>query len=185
MTLHSKALRDKSANTSGARPGRRRWPTAALGVPATLCLVTVAACGGASTPRPAVRHGDVVAHLSIPYAPRPGTGKTQVIPVTVTVGERFSIKVDTSDGPYDWSQTGTGPDPSLVRLVGNFNDGSCAPELVGCRVPYFHTLVARGKGTTMMSWAFHAFRCSVQPKAAGMRAYCAALPVVTFDIRIT
>jgi hypothetical protein len=118
----------------------------------------------------------VVAHLAIPFRPAVAAGKADVIPIAVTAGQRFSIKVDTSDGPYAWSQAGTAPDPRTVTLAGNFNAGSCAPDLVGCRVPYFHTLITRGRGTTTMSWKYHDYRCAHAPKAAAAGSRSCIVP---------
>ena len=142
----------------------------------------VAACAGPRTP--AHDHGSVAGHLSIPFVPAATAGKAEVVPVTVRVGERFSIKVDTSDGPFWWTQTGAPPDPRLVRLAGNFNDGSCSPGLVGCRVPYFHTLVARARGTTAMSWRYHAPGCAAAASASPPSRSCPAVTVVTFTITV-
>ncbi len=117
-------------------------------------LLGVTACGG-SSPSVNTDHGQVVAELPIPLdAPA-----TPAVKVAVSVGQRFSVKVDTSDGPYEWSEVGPSPDRHLVKLAGNFNDGHCDPKAVGCRVPYFHTLQAKASGTTTMTWHFRDFNC--------------------------
>ncbi len=162
---------------------RHRRP-AMPGLLAMLAIsLLLAACGGPASP--AHDHGRVAGHLAIPFVPAATPGKAEIIPIAVTVGERFSIKVDTSDGPYWWTQSGAAPDPRLVQLAGNFNDGSCGPGLVGCRVPYFHTLIARARGTTAMSWRYHAPGCVTAPATAtppGMA--CPAVTLVTFTITI-
>ena len=143
----------------------------------------VAACTGPAGP--GHDHGRVAGHLSIPFVPATTSGTAEIVPIAVTVGERFSIKVDTSDGPYWWTEAGTAPDPRLLRLAGNFNDGSCSPGLVGCRVPYFHTLVARARGTTTMSWRYHAPGCVPAPATATPPGLaCPAMTLVTFTITI-
>ncbi len=174
--------------SAAGRPGRsarRLVSVAALAVAAVVSLVTAVACAGPAAPQPRHDQGLVVAHLSIPFRPAAAAGKAEVIQIAVTVGQRFSIKVDTSDRPYYWSQAGTGPDPRLVRLAGNFDEGRCAPGLVGCRVPYFHTLVARGRGTTMVSWKYHDLRCEATPKSASPASgSCPSVTLVTFDIMV-
>jgi hypothetical protein len=157
---------------------------ALTGLLATLAVsLLITACG--SPAGPAHDHGRVAGHLTIPFVPAATTGKAEIIPISVTVGERFSIKVDTSDGPYWWTQSGTAPDPRLVRLAGNFNDGSCSPGLVGCRVPFFHTLFARARGTTAMSWRYHSPGCAATTGTATPpgRA-CPPVTLVTFTITI-
>jgi hypothetical protein len=182
---------------ASARPAwrsRRLVNAAALTAAAVSGLLAVAACGGPATP--SHDHGRVVAHLAIPFQPPVATGNPDIIRVTVTVGQRFSIKVDTSDGPFDWSQL-TRPDPRIAWLAGNFGDGSCAAGLVGCRVPYFHTLIARGRGTTAMSWKYHDLRCeaaqataspgpSASPGASARPGIgpCPSVTRVTFDITV-
>jgi hypothetical protein len=156
------------------------------------CLFSAAACGTTSAPAasrsaPAATHdhGRVVADLPIAFAPRPVFLETEIIRVTVNVGQRFSIKVGTSDGPVYWDQVGSPPDPRLVKVLGNFNDGHCPPDLVGCRVPYFHTLLALAAGTTTMTWRYHNLACQVhQMSASKVVARCARLRTVIFDIVI-
>ena len=121
---------------------------------AGICVLAVTACSGSSH-RASHDHGLVVAELPIPLA----SPAAPVVKVAVTVGQRFSVKVDTSDGPYEWSQVGQAPDQKLVKVAGNFNDGHCDPKAVGCRVPYFHTLQAKARGTTTMTWHFKDFNC--------------------------
>jgi len=57
-------------------------------------------------------------------------------------------------------------------------------DMVGCRVPYFHTLLARGQSTTTMSRWYHDYACT-GPRAVRMRADCPAVTMVTFDIMVT
>jgi hypothetical protein len=162
-------------------PWYRRPAVAGLLAVLAVSLLT-ASCAGPA----AHDHGRVAGHLSIPFVPAATAGKAEIIPVAVTVGERFSIKVDTSDGPYWWTQAGAAPDPRLVRLAGNFSDGSCSPGLVGCRVPYFHTLIARARGTTAMSWRYHAPGCVTAPVTATPPGIaCPAVTLVTFTITIS
>jgi len=154
--------------------------TAARTGAAIACTVMAAACGGG---QPAHDHGRVVAHLTIPFAPAIAPGKPDVIRVAVARGTRFSVLVDTSDGPIDWSQTGV-PSPRLLRLAGNFDDGSCAAGLVGCRVPYFHTLIAQARGATTMSWKYNDLRCEASPAPVTGTRPCPKLTTVTFDITV-
>jgi hypothetical protein len=148
---------------------------------AFLSLIAAAACAG---PAAARDHGRVVAHLAIPYRPAAVTGKTEVIRVAVRSGQRFSIRIDTSDGPFYWNQTGR-PDSRVVRLAGDFNEGSCASGMVGCRVPYFHTLVARARGTATMSWRYHDLRCqALRKRMTQATRSCPSVTVVTFDITV-
>jgi len=121
---------------------------------AGVCLLGVTACSGSS--HGAGRdHGRVVATLPIPL----GSHATPIVKVAVGVGQRFSVEVATSDGPYEWSEIGQAPDPQLVKLAGNFNDGHCDPKAIGCRMPYFHTLQAKAPGTTTMTWRLRDFNC--------------------------
>ncbi|HEY6276402.1 MAG TPA: hypothetical protein VIX86_08715 [Streptosporangiaceae bacterium] len=144
----------------------------------------MAACSGPHAP--SHNHGVMAGHLTIPFEPAATAGKAEIIPIAVTVGQRFSIKVDTSDGPYWWAPVGPAPDPRLVRLVGNFNDGSCSPSLVGCRVPYFHTLSAHARGTTAMSWQYHDPGCVRAPGTASPPSrLCPPVAIVTFTITIS
>ncbi len=153
---------------------------AALGA----CLFSAAACGSPRAPVASRDHGRVVAELPIAFAPRPVFLESEIIRVTVNIGQRFSIKVGTSDGPVYWDQVGT-PDPRLVKVMGDFNDGHCAPNLVGCRVPYFHTLLARAAGTTTMTWRYHNLGCQVhQLEPSGNVPPCLRLRTVIFDITI-
>lgn len=148
------------------------------------CLLAVTACSG-NGKYSAHDHGKVVAHLPIPYTSRLASGKTEVIRLAVAVGERFSVKVDTSDGPLYWRQVGTAPDPLLVKVVGDFNDGHCAADLVGCRVPFFHVLAARARGTTTMSWRYHNLSCAASGKAPGHAGHpCVKTATVTFRIQV-
>jgi hypothetical protein len=121
---------------------------------AAVCALGVTACSG---PSHSVNrnHGLVVAELPIPLA----SPATPVVKVAVTVGQRFSVKVDTSDGPFEWIELAPKPDRQLVKVAGDFDDGHCPREAVGCRVPYFHTLQAKARGTTTMTWRLRDFSC--------------------------
>ncbi len=146
-------------------------------------LILTAGCGGQSAP-PVHDHGAVVARLPIQFAPSGPSRGIQTIRVLVLKGQRFSIKIGTSDGPVFWSQVSPA-DPHLIKVVGDFNDGHCAPGLVGCRVPFFHTLMARGRGTTSMRWRYHGLTCevgAVQPGSA--RPKCAHVATVAIDITV-
>jgi hypothetical protein len=139
-------------------PGRRmisRVITAAL---AGSCVLAVIACSGPAHSA-THDHGLVVAELPIPLSSPP----TPVVKVAVKVGQRFSVKVDTSDGPYEWSEIGPKPDRHLVKVVGDFDDGHCQKRAVGCRVPYFHALKAKARGTTTMTWHLQDFNCQDNP----------------------
>ncbi len=121
-----------------------------------LLLLTLAAC---ANPPVQADHGRVVAHLPIPFTP---AGQPEVIRVTISPGQRFSIKIDTSDGPYAWLQV-SGPDPRLIGFAGDFNDGSCPSGMVGCRVPYFHTMITEHRGATTATWRYRDYACPATP----------------------
>jgi hypothetical protein len=106
-----------------------------------------------------------------------------VVPVTVHPGERFSVLVQTSDGPYAWNQTGR-PDPGLIRLAGDFDRGTCPAMQVGCRVPYYHTLIARAPGVTVMTWNYRDFGCPEHGPAPKDR-HCLTVTHVRFRITVT
>lgn len=146
---------------------------------AAVVPLLAAACSSGHRPRP---HGTVVADLPIPFAPPAASGNREVIAVHVRAGERFSVKVATSDGPYWWAEQAR-PDPRLVKAAGDVNDGHCAPGLVGCQVPYFHVLVARHPGSTTMTWVYHAPDCQRTPPVGGGPA-CPATIKVTVAIAI-
>src|SRR5262249_39702607 len=145
-------------------PARRLSLLAVAAATAGLALAA-AACSAAAPPARPGDHGPGVALLPLPSRLTARAGGRELITVTVSAGQRFSIKIDTSDGPFWWSQSGP-PDPRIVRLAGDFNQGSCAPGLVGCRVPYFHTLLARGTGSTTMTWTYHHPPCQPAANAA-------------------
>jgi hypothetical protein len=163
------------------RPKGRPIRAIATAAVLTAACVLATACG--STPGRAHHPGTVVASLPIPFSP-PVPGQPDVITVTAAAGERFSFHVATSDGPFYWAQA-AGPDPALIRPAGEFNDGHCAKDLVGCRVPFFAAYTARHPGTTTMKWAYHALDCPASaPPAAGGKS-CARVVTVTFDITIS
>jgi hypothetical protein len=137
------------------KSSRRLWVSRIIvATMAAICALSVTGCGG-SAHSASRDHGRVVAELPIPL----DSSLNPVVHIAVTLGQRFSVKVDTSDGPYEWSEIGRSPDRQLVKLAGDFNDGHCDPEAVGCRVPYFHTLQAKARGTTTMTWHFRDFSC--------------------------
>ncbi|MGI9005898.1 MAG: hypothetical protein ACR2FU_06835 [Streptosporangiaceae bacterium] len=129
--------------------------------------------------------GTVVAYLPIPYrvSSEADTGSARTIRVAVRPGQRFAVKVATSDGPFVWRQVGPAPDGRLVRFVGDVNAGHCAKAAVGCRVPYFHVLRARAAGATTMTWLYRELACSpVRKKMTQSTRSCVA--AVTFDITV-
>lgn len=151
----------------------------AAAIALTPLLLALGACSG-SGGAPDHNHGLVVGHLRIPFVPSDARRPRRVVRVAVSVGQRFSVKIDTSDGPYSWSQIGPLPDKHLIRLAGDFGQGSCAPNLAGCRVPYFHTLIPRAKGDTTMTWRYNG-TCPVQPNAGPP---CTRVGTVIFIITI-
>jgi len=147
---------------------------------AALALLT-AGCSGARAA--SHDHGTVVGQLDIPFVPAHVRGRAEVVPVTVHPGERFSVLVQTSDGPYAWNQTGR-PDPGLVRPAGDFSRGTCPSMQVGCRVPYYHTLVAKAPGVTVMTWNYRDFGCPEHGPAPKGR-HCLKVTQVKFRITVT
>ena len=147
---------------------------------AALALLTAGCSGGSAASHD---HGTVVGHLNIPFVPAHVRGQAEVVPVTVHQGERFSVLVQTSDGPYAWSQTGR-PDPGLVRPAGDFSRGTCPSMQVGCRVPYYHTLVAMAPGVTVMTWNYRDFGCPQHGPAPKGR-HCLTVTHVRFRITVT
>ena len=148
------------------------------------CLLSAAGCGRPAAPA-SPEHGRVVADLPISFPPLPVYLMTETIQVNVGAGQRFSIKVGTSDGPVYWSQFGSPPDPRLIKVVGDFNDGRCPADQVGCRVPYFHTLLARGRGSTTMAWRYHNLSCTARPRSSSKAVvWCPRLRTVIFDIMV-
>jgi hypothetical protein len=182
MTVHHKLPATQPAMPRPRSPDRpRRWRVA-ITAPVTVAAIlfgtlVLAACANP----PLDDHGQVVAHLSIPF--QSAAGKVDIIAVSVAAGRRFSIKVDTSDGPSWWSQAAP-PDPRLIRLVGNYDDGSCPQDLTGCRVPYFHTLFARATGTTTMTWKYYDESCRAETGSTPPPSPCPRVAVVRFDITI-
>ena len=132
-----------------------------------------------------VHLGKVVAYLPIPYqvSSEADTGAARTIKVLVRPGQRFAVKVATSDGPFLWRQVGPAPDGRIVGVVGDVNAGKCPQTAVGCRVPYFHVLRARAAGTTTMTWLYRELACSpVRKKMTQSTRSCVA--AVTFDITV-
>ena len=154
-----------------------------LGLLAVVGLL-VSGCSGGTGRHHARAHGQVVAFLPIPYSPPLGTHGPQVMSAVVTAGQRFSVKVDTSDGPIYWAQSGAKPDPRLVRQAGDVDDGHCPKLLVGCRVPFFSVLVALRSGTTTMTWTYHALDCPATPSPAPAGRSCQRTSQVVLDIKV-
>jgi hypothetical protein len=162
-----------------------RLPRNALAVALTALCAVAWSVAGAACSSTVPSHGKVAAQLTIPFAPAGIKNGTEVIPVTVGVGKRFSVKVDTSDGPFFWSQQGAAPDRRVVKLVGDFNQGSCPSADVGCRVPYFHTLLAVARGTAVMTWRYHALACGpAVPSTGQSSSACPRVTMVRFDITV-
>ncbi len=139
-------------------------------------------------------HGAVVGHLAIPFRPPVAKGPAEIIEVTVRAGRRFSIEVDTSDGPQWWTQIAA-PDSRLLTVVGDFNLGSCPADVTGCRVPYYHTLLARSPGETTMTWKYNSGPCRAQapaptasqaasPTASPASKLCPSATKIQFDIDV-
>ena len=167
------------------------WTRGVLLLPLIATLAAgAAACGSVGSGHGAANHGaaahgEVVAYLRIPYQVTPGadTGAVRVVHVRVRPGERFAVKVATSDGPFLWGQAGPKPDRRVVRTIGNVNDGHCPAHEVGCRVPYFHVLQARAAGTTSMTWLYRQLTCSsLRKRMAQPTRSCVA--TVTFQITV-
>lgn len=72
---------------------------------ATGLALAAAACSAAAPPTRTRDHGRVVALLPIPFQPAAPAGGRELITVTVSAGQWFSIKTDASDGPLWWSQS--------------------------------------------------------------------------------
>jgi len=155
----------------------RKWLVAAV---IGGSVLSAAAYAGLAT-APGHDHGRVVALLPILSGPDPAFPEHQIIYVKVHPGQLFSIKVHTSDGPFFWDESGRPPDPRLIKTAGDFNDGHFPAGLVGCRVPYFHTLLARRAGATSMTWRFHNVSC---PAGGNAAARCRRITTVVFDITI-
>lgn len=173
-----------------AGPARRLPLLAGAAVLAAVPLLA-AACASGSTPHghPVVRelrenhsHGIVLGDLPIPYVPGAAGAPSKLVDINVSGGGRFAIKVDTSDGPFWWVEQGR-PDPRVARVAGQYNDGHCAAGLVGCRVPYFFTLIAEHPGKTTMTWVYHAPDCRGTPPLGGTA--CQAIVKVRFDITVS
>jgi hypothetical protein len=159
----------------------RYVPRMAVLVAVAAISVFAAACS--SSGATVSQHGVVIGHLSIPFMPNITTGGAEIIAVTVQAGQRFSVEVDTSDGPEWWTQTGAGPDSRIVKVVGNFNVGSCPADMTGCRVPYYRTLIARSPGTTTMTWRYNSAPCRA-PTTSPASKQCPSVTEVQFDIDV-
>ncbi len=107
----------------------------------------------------------------------------RTVKVMVRPGQRFSVKVATSDGPFWWRQVGPPPDGRVVSVVGDYNAGRCVKAAVGCRVPYFHILQARTAGSTTMTWMYREPSClPVRKRMTEPGRSCIA--AITFDITV-
>jgi hypothetical protein len=147
---------------------------------AAMCVSAVACTSSSATP---IDHGAVIGHLHIPFVPTVTSGSADVIMVTVREGQRFSVEVDTSDGPQWWTQAGPGPDSRIVKVIGDFNVGSCPANVAGCRVPYYHTLLARSPGATTMTWRYNTAPCRA-PSTSPASKQCPSVRDVQFDIDV-
>lgn len=129
--------------------------------------------------------GKVVASLSIPYQTGSGVdaGSARTVNVQLRVGQRFSIKVATSDGPFGWRQAGPAPATRIVQVVGDFNEGHCPKLAVGCRVPYFHIMRAAAVGATTMTWLYRDLACSPARKRM-VQTTQSCFAAITFDITV-
>ena len=127
---------------------------------AALGALLVTGCSGTG---PAPDHGPVVAQLPAPFQPAGPAGKMTVVPVHVTAGQRFSIKVDAVDYPDFWTQAGAGPDAQVVQAAGDFPDAACPGQQAGCAIPYLYAFVARSRGTTTMTWQYHQGHAGAPP----------------------
>jgi hypothetical protein len=118
-------------------------------------LATTACAGPSQAPHPVATlqiTGGVPVHLTT----------LRPILARVSVGQKFSVIVNTTDGPLEWRLTRTGQ-PAIVQGQGNAVIGSCgSPPAVGCREPDQYTFVARAKGATTMEWTEYGL-CSGQP----------------------
>jgi hypothetical protein len=174
----------KAAVPAPPRTTRNTRPVMLNAVLAALCALACSLAGAGCSATTPPDHGAVIGHLAIPFNPPDANGSADVIAVTVGVGKRFSVKVDTSDGPFFWSQQGPAADPRVMKFVGDFNQGSCPQAEVGCRVPYFHTLLARGRGTATMTWKYHNLGCPSAPASSQTAGKCRRVIIVTFDVTV-
>src|SRR5579863_6615061 len=103
-----------------------RWTrgTVLAALPAFVAAGVMAGCGAAGAHHGAANHGGanhgganhggtgghgkVVAFVPIPYriSSEVDTGVARTVKVMVRPGQRFSVKVATSDGPFWWRQVG-------------------------------------------------------------------------------
>jgi hypothetical protein len=159
---------------------RRRLVTAAVAILVAALGATLTAWGsGNAQPN----HGSVVARLPMPFRPHAERG-IELIPVSVNVGQRFSILVGTTVAfPAYWTETGSSPDARIVQAVGDFSDGSCG-DMIGCAVPYFHTLSAQSRGTTTMTWQYRTPECRRFKHGGGGPAGCPRVTTVVFRISV-
>ncbi len=170
--------------------GHRSRGAVLAAVISVLVAGLAAGCGAPGPHRGAGNHGitevgKVVAYLPIPYqvSSEVDTGSAKTIKVLVRPGQRFAVKVATSDGPFLWRQVGPAPDGRVVQVVGDVNAGRCPKAAVGCRVPYFHVLRARAAGTTTMTWLYRELACTpARKKMTQSTRSCVA--AVTFNITV-
>ena len=166
------------------------WPRAGL-LPVLVAILAAASgaaaagCGSPDASPATADHGRVVGYLRIPYqlTTEADTGAPRTVSVLVHPGERFAIKVATSDGPFVWRPVGPAPDGRVVRTIGNVNDGHCAAAAVGCRVPYFHVMRAKAAGHTSVTWLYRQLSCyALRKKMTQSTRSCVAS--ITFDITV-
>jgi hypothetical protein len=141
---------------------------AALALAAAVAVVVMMAGGGTAPDR-----GPVVARLAIPFRAVGKAGTTDVIPLRVKVGQRFSIWVDAVQYYAFWTEAAR-PYPQVVHTAGEFADATCSAQVAGCGIPYLYSFVARNRGTTTMTWKYR-------------QGYTSSLPSVTlvaFDITV-
>lgn len=130
------------------------------GVAAAGCLLLVLAAGcGGSSPAAPLQVATLHVTNGSPQHPVTLNAKT----ARVAAGSKFSVTVDTSDGPEAWDLTTVGH-PGVVEKQGSAPVGSCgSPPKAGCTVPQRYTFVAKAAGTATMVWVEYALGCSGQP----------------------
>jgi hypothetical protein len=121
-------------------------------------LLLVAGCSGAS---PAAPRQIASLQVTSGYPLHPVTLQPKL--ARVPAGSKFSVTVDTTDGPEAWELTTVGH-PAIVQKQASAPVGSCgSPPKAGCTVPQRYTFLARAPGTTTMVWTEYALGCAGQP----------------------
>lgn len=141
---------DHGTLLAGTRRTARRAVIAVGGTVLAAAVALLVMGAGGKAPD----HGPVVAQLPIPFRAAADGHRADVIRVRVGVGQRFAIRVDAVDYYAFWRETGTVLDPRVVEMLGEFPDGSCPAQVAGCAVPSLYGFVARGRGTTTMTWQY-------------------------------